>query len=94
MEILLPWDSMPIYKMWGRTGATYQAIRSGITEWTAPMFGARMEVVIRTDTRVGRAVGVIIMMYDGDTARPFAYGVFNDPDYQRQEEETAVSGSF
>lgn len=97
METILSWDSVPVFKMWGRTGAAYQAIRTGIGEWSAPIREARTDVVIRIDQPLGKAIGIIIMIYDGDAAHPLAHGVFNDPDYSPQEQgrkSPALSGSF
>lgn len=80
-ETAFLWDiDTPVHKIWGRPEKEqYQSLlqKSG---WTPPIKGDKMEPILRVDWSVGgKAVGATLLVYDGDSHRPFAWETFHHP---------------
>ena len=93
MEIALLWDTNPIYKLWRHKAESRQALRIGASKWTAPLIGAKVELIFRTDWVARKIVGVVMLVYEDNAQRPSAYQSFNDP-AEQEEEAPSVSGKF
>ncbi len=80
MELVPVWDlDTPIYKVWGAADAPRQSLFRHGSGWTAPMNGAKIESIPRIDWSGHRAIGVTLMVYEGNAVRPSAWEVFVDP---------------
>lgn len=80
MDLVLIWDlDTAVYKVWGPADAPRQSLFRRGSGWTAPMSGAKMESIPRIDWWGHRAIGVTVMVYDGDAERPSVWEVFLDP---------------
>ena len=79
MEIRLPWDGTPIYRLWGQPDRTYHALWILKDQrWTEAVRGDNIEWIPRIIN--GRLSGFILMIFKTGSKKPFAYESFPDPD--------------
>ncbi len=78
MEIRLPWDGTPIYRLWGRQDKTYHALWIlKDRQWTKPVRGDDIEWIPRITNK--RLAGFILIIFRVGSEKPFAHESFLDP---------------